>query len=153
MAFVYPGNVQALIGTPTVGTGVYKGECAAIAQFLVHGLGNAHVSQWRRGAKVKGQLSLRPGTVIAIFDSNGRYIGTTKHVHSGGVAHTALYVRQTAAGIEVVHQFKSGSCPNIKGALIRFGGKNVAGHRSGVSSPTGTGTPEDDADNYYVVEL
>jgi hypothetical protein len=153
MPFVYAGNPLTLVGKPTVGTGVYKGECAAIAQFLVPGLGNAHVSQWRRGAAVKGQLSLRPGTVIAIFDSNGRYIGTNKHSHLGGVAHTALYVRQSAVGIEIVHQFKSASCPNIKGAVVRFGGQSVPGHKSGVSSPSGTGTPEDAAENYYVVEL
>jgi hypothetical protein len=150
MSFVYPKNPLALIGTPTAGTGPYKGECAAIAQFLVPGLGNAHVSQWRRGVRVQGQLSLRPGTVIAIFDSNGRYIGTTKHSHLGGVAHTALYVRQSSVGIEIVHQFKS--CPHIKGTLVRFDGAKTP-YKSGVSSPSGAGTPEDDGKNYYVVEL
>ena len=121
------------------------------AQFLVPGLGNAHVSRWRRGAQVKGNFSLRPGTVIAIFDSNGRYIGTTKHNHSPGLAHTALYVRQSQVGIEIVHQWKSPTCPKIKGALVRFGGQSVPGHKSGVSGSGGT--REDDADNYYVVEL
>src|SRR5712691_6892742 len=62
MPFVYPKNPQNLVGTSAAGEGEYKGECAAIAQFLVPGLGNAHVSKWRRGAKVKGNLSLRPGT-------------------------------------------------------------------------------------------
>ena len=150
MPFVYPNNPLHLVGKPTVGDGIFKGECAAIAQFLIPGLGNAHVSQWRRGAKVKGHLSLRQGTAIALFDSNGRYVGTTRHNHSYGIAHTALYVRQSAVGIEIVHQFKS--CHHIKGALVRFGGKNKPGHTSGVSR-TGYGTPEDDAENYYVVEL
>ena len=148
MPFVYPKVPQNLVGAPTAGEGEYKGECAALAQFLVPGLGNAHVSKWRRGAKVKGNLSLRPGTVIAIFDSNGCYIGTKKHVHSH-LAHTALYLRQSAVGIEIVHQFKS--CPYIKGALVRFDGKTLPGFHSGVS--TLGGTPEDDAENYYVVEL
>lgn len=150
MHFVYPNNPLSLVGKPTVGEGIYKGECAAIAQFLVPGLGLAHVSQWKRGAHVKGQLSLRPGTVIAIFDSNGRYIGTNRHSHAYGTAHTALYVRQSAVGIEIVHQFKS--CPNIKGTLVRFSGRKALGHKSGVSR-SGSGTPEDDAENYYVVEL
>ena len=102
--FRYPGNPLQLIGQPVVGDGQYKGECAAIAQFLVPGLGNRHVFSWRRGAQVKGNLTLAPGTVIAIFDSNGRYIGTSKHSHSHGVAHTGLYVRQSAIGIEIIHQ-------------------------------------------------
>jgi hypothetical protein len=108
------------------------------------------VFSWRLGAQVKGNLALAPGTVIAIFDSNGRYIGTSRHSHSHGVAHTALYVRQSAIGIEVVHQFKSASCPNIKGALVRFGGQRTAGYRSGVSASGDT--PEDVGENYYVVE-
>ena len=150
MPFAYPTNPLALLGKPTVGSGIYKGECAAIAQFLVPGLGNAHVAHWRRGAKVKGMLTLRPGTVIAIFDSNGRYIGTQHHSYLGGVAHTALYVRQSNEGIEVVHQIKSSD--RIKGTLIRFGGHKTHGYNSGVL-PFRTGTPEDYAENYYVVEL
>jgi hypothetical protein len=142
--------VLALVGTPVVGDGIYKGECAAIAQFLVPGLEYSRVSQWKRGAKVKGNHSLRRGTVIAIFDSNGRYIGTSKHSHRNA-AHTALYVRQSSAGIEIVHQFKSPSLEKIKGALVRWGGQSVLGHQSGVS--VSGGTPEDDADNYHVVEL
>jgi hypothetical protein len=143
MPFVYP-NPLALLGKPVVGEGDLKGECAAIAQCLVPGLGNIYAAHWRRGAKVQGSRSLQPGTVIAIFDSNGRYIGTKRHSHVGGVAHTALYVRQSDVGIEIVHQFKSASCPNIRGALVRFDGKRTPGLHSG---------PEDDAKNYYVVEL
>ena len=145
MPFVYRKNTLALIGTPRVGTG----ECAAIAQSLVAGLGDIHACHWRRGAKVQGNMSLLPGTVIATFDSNGRYIGTAKHNHSGGVAHTALYLGQTAVGVEIVHQFNSH--PNIQGALVRFDGKKTAGLHAGVSASGGC--PEDDARNYYAVEL
>lgn len=148
MPFKYPGNPLSLIGQPVAGEGAYKGECAAIAQFLVPGLGNRHVSSWKRGAAVRGNLSLAPGTVIAIFDSNGRYIGTKIHAHQPGLAHTALYVRQSDMGIEVVHQFKSPACPCIRGTLIRFDGRRIEGYRSGVQK----GTPEDDGDNYFVVE-
>jgi hypothetical protein len=148
MPFVYHKPLS-LIGKPTVGDPPNKGECAAIAQSLVPGLGDFHVTHWRRGAKVEGNSRLMPGTVIAIFDSNGRYIGTKKHNHSGGRAHTALYVKQSTKGIEVVHQFTSS--PNIKGALIPFHGTKEKGHKSGVSAAGGT--PEDAAENYYVVEL
>jgi hypothetical protein len=85
MPFVYPHNPLTLVGKPTVGDGAYKGECAAIAQFLVPGLGNAHVAHWKRGAKVEGNSRLPPGTVIAIFDSNGRYIGTKNTSIQAGV--------------------------------------------------------------------
>jgi hypothetical protein len=111
-----------------VGDDQYKGECTVTAQFLGPGL----------------------ATLIAIFDSNGRYIGTSKHSHSHGVAHTALYVGQSAIGIEIVHQFKSASCPNIKDTLVRFDESRIASYRSGVS-PNG-GTFEDVGENYYVVE-
>lgn len=141
MSFVYP-NPLKLVGTPCVGTK----ECAALAQNLVPGLD--HAFSWKRGAKVKGNNSLPQGTVIAIFDTNGRYIGTHVHAHQGGVAHTALYVRQSSVGIEVVHQYRAAAC--IKGTLIRFGAVRVPGHHSGVSA-SGV-LPEDDADNYYVVE-
>ena len=69
MPFVYP-NPLMLVGKATVGDGAYKGECAAIAQFLVPGLGSAHVALWKRGAQVQGNCNLLSGTVIAIFDSN-----------------------------------------------------------------------------------
>ncbi len=59
------------------------------------------------------------------------------------MAHTALYVGQSPVGIDIVHQSKSAA--NIKRTQVRFKGK------SGVSREGGT--PEDDAENYYVVEL
>ena len=95
MPFVYD-NPLALVGKPVVGTGPFKGECAAIAQSLVRGLGDNHVAQWRRGAKVKGQVGLRPGTVIAIFDTNGRYIGTTTHRQARGVSTAPMSVTPTS---------------------------------------------------------
>lgn len=114
-------------------------------------------------AHVKGN-PLPPGTVIAIFDRNGVYVGQEHHSHAGGIAHTALYVRQSIEGIEVIHQFKRGGQPQpIQRTFIRFGGGKAIracspgwadqgiDDKSGVS---GTSTqPEDDADNYYVVEL
>jgi hypothetical protein len=144
MSFISQEHPLTLIGKPVVGEGDNKGECAQIARCLVPTIGN--VSNWRRGAKVQGNFSLQAGTVIAIFDKHGHYAN-----RKGGVAHTALYVRQSAIGIEIVHQFRSQACPSIKGALVRFDGQRPPGHKSGVSH--GGGTREDDARNYYVVEL
>lgn len=148
MPFVYP-NPLSLVGKPVVGTGEFRGECAALAQFLVPGLDRVRVAQWKRGARVKDQQSLASGTVIATFDSNGRYIGTEIHAHKPGRAHIDLYVRQSSVGVEIVHQFKGSAI--VSGALVRFGGHGAAGHHSGVSASGNT--PEDDANNHYVVEL
>lgn len=176
----------SLIGTPWAGDGEYRGECAAIAQTLVPTLKGHPVSEWVPGAKVKGNRSLPVGTVIAIFDHHGVYLGQKGLNHKNGKAHTALYVRQSSEGIEVVHQHKGGP-QIIGGTLIRFGGGKLRSgefstgdfkvqvsdstvpsarfteqkiktleHRSGVSLSNekgGAPTPEDDADNYYVVEL
>jgi hypothetical protein len=153
-------NPLGLINKKTVG----NHECAALAQNLVPGLIDRPVNDWSPGAKVKGR-PLPMGTVIAIFDRHGVYLGQHGHDYSHGKAHTALYVRQTSEGIEVVHQHEGN--PLIKGTLVRFGGvrrlrpggnpKNPADfYNSGVSKVNihhqGM-TPEDDANNYYVVKL
>jgi hypothetical protein len=165
--FAFPGNPLQLIGHPNVG----NGECAAIAQVKVPGLipgpgpkPYPRCADWVRGARVKDRPALPMGTVIAIFDTNSRYVGTGVHSHKGGIAHTALYVRQSSEGIEVVHQYRGSH--TIKGSLIRFGGgwlgdacneQRADGyHKSGVSGLNTARrgiTPEDDADKYYVVEL
>lgn len=43
---------------------------------------------------VQGNTAIRPGTAIATFDSNGRYIG-----------HAAIYLGQNAQGIQVIDQW------------------------------------------------
>jgi hypothetical protein len=134
---------ERLEGQETVGVGpqqVNKGECAALAQGL--GKGVPHVAAWKRGTQVKQNRNLMPGTVIAVFDKNGDYVGQKHHAHPPGTAHTALYLAQTNEGMWVIHQYKNNL--KIKRTFIRFGG------RSGVSSVGNT--LEDDASNYFVVE-
>jgi hypothetical protein len=165
MPYISPDSPLSLLHNIKKG----NGECAGIAQSYVPGLiprpdgSGPHASDWIRGAKVRGR-SIQAGTVIAIFDSNGVYVGQKHHAHKSGIAHVALYVQQSAEGIEVVHQHAK--TDRIKGTLIRFGGgwlgdvctnERADGyHKSGVSgkniSRQGI-TLEDDADNYYVVEL
>jgi hypothetical protein len=138
-------NPRQYIGKHSRGSG----QCAALAQDLGKHLVPPIplVAHWQRGTRVKGNI-LPPGTVIAIFNSNGDYQGSKFAHHLNGTAHTALYVGQTNVGIEVVHQYLNSR--TIKGSLIRFGGQRVTGHKSGVSGSGGK--LEDDADNYYVVE-
>jgi hypothetical protein len=189
MPYVHPSHPLRL-REQTIG----NGECAAIAQDDENGvpgliprlIPGSHperyyprVDDWTPGLKVKG-ANLVPGTVIAIFDSHGKYLGQKGYDYSGGKAHTALYVRQSSEGIEVVHQFHNHP---VCGTLIRFGGERltafstrdfnvrvsdstvpslrfaeqgIPAHLSGVSrlnTTRGIVTPEDNADNYYVVEL
>jgi len=174
--FQHPKNPLSLIHYDALG----NGECAGIAQADPGGVPGLiprlipgsnpqryypRVSDWIRGAPVKGR-PVPPGTVIAIFDSNGVYVGQDHHKFKKlGIAHTALYVRQSQEGIEVVHQF-GGKHTKINGTLIRFGGgwlgqacspERADGYHhsavSGVNTDRKGIQPEDDADNYYVVEL
>jgi len=147
--FVYQMARSFLVNNhPKLGSG----ECTALAQFTLPGnrgpICPYPTADWRPGERVKGNLSLQTGTLIAIFHHN-RY--TNKR---GGIAHTALYIGQSNEGIEVVHQYV-GHKP-IHGALIRFGGGKLNAHMSGVSKRNQLYrivTPEDDADNYYTVTL
>jgi hypothetical protein len=170
MAWIIHNPLRYLRQRPRGEGGNFE-QCATLAQVLVTEQGQSPpmplTKHWIPGAKVKGRPQI-PGTVIAIFE-HGVYSGKS------GKAHTALYVRQSDEGVEVVHQYQG--CGAIKGALIRFGGsklrefstgdfivhasdstvpslafanQTLPGHKSGVSRMGGM--PEDDADKYYVVE-
>ncbi len=84
---------QSWIGHPSVGTG----ECVPLVQ---QATGAPHTSQWRRGALVKGDPNLRPGTAIATFDEDGHYGN-----HTDGRSHAAIYLWQDANGIVVIDQW------------------------------------------------
>ena len=145
-----------------------KETCAALPQQLAK---MPLTEDWRPGTRVKDIKTLQKGTVIAIFDKNGHY------TNEQGTAHAALYVDQTEKGIHVVNQNQKKGV--ITATFIPFGGrrvtqkivngvydlgKNVAGkalfwkvdpdhddyHHWGVSGHLNQ--PEDDGDNYYVVE-
>lgn len=49
---------------------------------------------------MRGNESIRPGTAIATFDSDGRYGN-----HVDGRSHAAIYMGQTAEGILVLDQW------------------------------------------------
>ena len=107
-------------------------QCAVLPQIILGSMPT--VPHWKKGAPVKGNI-LTPGTVIAVFNSNGDYAGSQFATNVHGRAHTALYVKQTNLGIEVVHQWFG--CGTIRKSTIHFGGgANLAAN----------------ADNYFVVE-
>ncbi|PIT60173.1 hypothetical protein BHC57_06670 [Snodgrassella alvi] len=73
---------------------IYVGEsheCVAVVKYFAKA---PHTTIWKKGARVKGNNSIRPGTAIATFDSRGKYYG-----------HAAIYINQTAAGINVYDQW------------------------------------------------
>ena len=66
---------------------------------------------WKRGAPVKDNTKLLPGTVIATFDASGKYEG-----------HAAIYEFQSPAGINVYDQYIYGKAPKSVGPrLLRWG--------------------------------
>lgn len=102
----------------------YCGQCVSYVKTVCPVL-PATIS-WKKGAAVKNNRSITPGTIIATFNSLGRYEG-----------HAAVYVRQTASGIDVYDQYVNGASPKAVGPrLLRWG----AGGRS------------NNGDNFYVVE-
>ena len=83
-------------------------------------------SNWKKGAPVKENKTILPGTVIATFNSAGKYEG-----------HAAIYVSQTTAGINVYDQWVTGASPKPVGPrMLRWG---AAGNSN-------------NGDKFYVVE-
>ena len=78
---------------------VGNGHCVKLVVDAVPALGNT--GTWARGTHVYGDDSLEPGTPIATFDESGAYGN-----HSRGLSHAALYVRQSAAGLHVIDQWR-----------------------------------------------
>jgi len=72
---------------------------------------------------VKGNLAVRPGTMIATFDDDGRYKG-----------HAAIYESQTSVGLTVYDQW---SGRKFQPRIIEF---------------RGGGYVSNDGDAFYVVE-
>lgn len=88
---------------------------------------------WRKGVKVRGNLFIAPGTVIAVFDAGGRYVS-----HMGGSSHAAIYLGQDGAEIRVLDQWNDRHRQPVHERPIYFN----------------SGAPEkvDDGNQYYVVE-
>ncbi len=135
-------NIMAYIAnTPSayVGQSVGNGQCVAYTQKAAN---MPRTVAWRRGALVKGNMSIAPGTAIATFDGNGRYGN-----HTDGSSHAAIYLGQDASGIVVLDQWMTHrtlangqrvATPHaVSKRIIRF-------HKAPRA--------ENNGDNYYVVE-
>jgi hypothetical protein len=93
-------------------------------------------SLWHQGAQVISSKSILPGTIVATFDSNGRYGN-----HTNGTSHAAIYVGQTPTGIIVIDQWKG------HGAQKNHAPQQRTIHVDGLSRMA-----VDRGANYYVVQ-
>lgn len=81
-----------------IGRSVGSGQCVALVQAASPGIGLTR--NWVCGAPVQGNTDLRPGTVIATFDSSNRYGNNLD-----GSSHAAIYLGQNERGIQVMDQW------------------------------------------------
>jgi hypothetical protein len=75
----------------TGGKVIGSGSCVALPQTLVPALG--HTSTWRRGDAVVGNKTILPGTVVATFETDGKY---HSRAHDN---HAAIFIAEVTAGV------------------------------------------------------
>lgn len=81
------------------------GQCVSYVKKVCPSLPNT--ARWRKGAPVKDNQKLAPGTVIATFSTSGHYDG-----------HAAIYVSQDAVGIKVYDQYVTPPNPKAIGPRV-----------------------------------
>ncbi|AVT12450.1 BPSL0067 family protein [Paracidovorax avenae] len=85
------------------------GQCVSYVKKVCPSLPST--THWRKGAQVKDDQSIAPGTAIATFNASGHYEG-----------HAAIYVSQDAAGIKVYDQYVTPPSPKAVGPrVLRWG--------------------------------
>ncbi|RSZ31146.1 MULTISPECIES: BPSL0067 family protein [unclassified Variovorax] len=100
------------------------GQCVSYVKKVCPAL--PATTNWRKGAAVKDNKDIQPGTVIATFNSGGHYQG-----------HAAIYVGQSPAGINVYDQYVTPPSPKAVGPrLLRWGAPGNSNN----------------GDNFYVVD-
>lgn len=118
----YDNNPAAPLGK-WVGAAPYYGQCVSYVKAVVPGL--PQTSLWKKGALVKLNAVVKPGTVIATFDVKGHYFG-----------HAAIYESQTADGLNVVDQWITPPAQPVHRRMLRFGAHGNSNN----------------GDNFFVVE-
>ncbi len=93
-----PASTAMPLGS-VIGRSVGSGQCVALVQAARPEYGRT--ASWTRGDAVRGNLSIAPGTPIATFSRDGRYTNATD-----GSSHAALYLGQTAEGVQVLDQWR-----------------------------------------------
>jgi len=102
----------------------YCGQCVSYVKTVCPALPST--TNWKKGAPVKDNKTISAGTIIATFNSAGRYEG-----------HAAVYVNQSSAGITVYDQWVTRPTPKAIGPrLLRWGAHGTSNN----------------GDNFHVVE-
>jgi len=99
------------------------GQCVSYVKKVVPSL--PQTSLWKRGAQVKGNKTIKAGTVIATFNAAKKYYG-----------HAAIYVSQDNLGIKVYDQWVTGRASAVGPRILRFGAQGNSNN----------------GDNFYVVD-
>ena len=112
--FVVP-HAASLEGIKCVG----DVDCVPLVQNPLEILGQQypglpHTRNRQKGEQVKGNTSIKVGTVIATFDKDGKYPTTT----TPGYKHAAIYLSQDSEGIRVIDQYKP--LKNVQKRHIEF---------------------------------
>lgn len=110
-----------------MGKPVGTGHCVALVREVT---GAPITTQWRRGAKVRDNPDLVPGTAIATFDPNGRY---GNHVDKR--SHAAILLAVNSDGLLVVDQWLGQPT-----------------HQRTIKFRDGGGDPVNDGDAFHVIE-
>jgi hypothetical protein len=87
------GSLGAFVGR-SAGTG----QCVALVRATNPQLGST--AHWVRGAAVRGNAAIAPGTPIATFSRAGHYANATD-----GSSHAAIYLSQNETGVTVLDQW------------------------------------------------
>lgn len=125
-------NPMGLISPKPVG----DGECVALVQ---RAAGMPLTRYWRREASVRGNPDIKPGTIIATFDDDGRYGN-----HTDGTSHAAIYLRQDEKGIYVIEQYNRRN----NGVVV----ENVPPHVQFIPWDVPGNNKINQGKNYYVVQ-
>ncbi|MCU1294224.1 MAG: hypothetical protein JWP08_3074 [Bryobacterales bacterium] len=113
----------------------YDGKVAGTGQcvsFVQQASGAPQTALWKRGKKVKGDLTITKGTAIATFNAVGKYTNSLD-----GTSHAAIYISQDGLGVVVWDQWKG---QPVHQRTIRFQGGAI-----GVK-------PVNDGDAFYVID-
>lgn len=89
------GGYRSYVDVDTITGSASTGQCAAL---VMHYTRVGRADNWREGAVVRGNKTIKKGTAVATF-VNGRY---PNKEHGN---HAALYVSQDSNGIVVVDQW------------------------------------------------
>lgn len=117
-------------------------ECALLVQKLT---GAPVTSSWKRSTKKVRGGSVTAGTAIATFKDDGTYDGNS------GVCHAAIFLRETARGLDVWDQWRTGHIGQRKADGYKHGIR-TCGFVDAKGKKSKDYRRQNDGDEFYVIE-